>query len=94
MPLINCQINLVLTWSARYFIIDAPLDGQEPTLRITDTNCYAPVVTSSTEDNAKLLQQFKSSLKGTINWSKYQLKITVQKQNLYLDFLLILAFKE
>ena len=23
-PLINCKINLILTWSANYFILDAP----------------------------------------------------------------------
>ena len=31
MALINCEINLILTWSERCFIIDAPIAGQEPT---------------------------------------------------------------
>ena len=31
MPLINYDINLIITWSARCFIIDAPVAGQEPT---------------------------------------------------------------
>ena len=39
-PLINCEINLILAWSARCFIIDAPIDGQEPTFTITDTKLY------------------------------------------------------
>ena len=55
MPLINCEINLVLTWSAKCFIIDDPIAGQEPTFTITDTKLYVPVVTLSTQDNAKLL---------------------------------------
>ena len=55
MPLINCEINLILTWSNRCFIIDNPLAGQEPTFTITDTKLYASVVTLSTQDNAKLL---------------------------------------
>ena len=35
MPLIICEIILNLTWSARYFIIDAPTAGQELTFTIT-----------------------------------------------------------
>ena len=36
-PLINCEINLILTWSANCFIIDAPIDNQVPTFAIADT---------------------------------------------------------
>ena len=32
---------------------------------------FVPVVTLSTQDNSKLLQQLKSSFKRTINWNKY-----------------------
>ena len=39
---------------------------------ITDTKLYVSVVTLSTQDNAKLLQQIKSGFKRTINWNKYQ----------------------
>ena len=63
MPIINCEINLILTWSNRWFIIDNPIAGQEPTFTITDTKLYVPVVTSLTQDNAKDLQQLKSGLK-------------------------------
>ena len=55
MPLINCEINLILTWSARFFIIAASIHDQEPTFIITDTKLYVPVVTLSIQDNAKLL---------------------------------------
>ena len=67
MPLINCEINLILTWSARCFIIDNPIANQEPTFTIIDTKLYVPVVALSTQYNAKLLEQFKSGFKRTIN---------------------------
>ena len=69
MPLIDCEINLILTWLANC-VITSPTGTGEFT--ITDTKLYALVVTLSTEDNAKLLQEFKSRFKRTINWNKYQ----------------------
>ena len=48
---------------------------------ITNTKLYVPVVNLSPQDNAKLLQQFKSGFKRTINWSKYQSKVTPQEKN-------------
>ena len=39
---------------------------------MTSAKLYVPVVTLSTQDNAKLLQQLKSGFKRTINWDKYQ----------------------
>ena len=41
-PLINCEINLILTWSDRCFTRDGPIDNQEPTFTITDTTLYVP----------------------------------------------------
>ena len=76
--LINCEINLILTWSDRCFIIDNPIDDQVPTFTITDTKLYIPVVTLSTQDNAKLLEQLKSGFKRTFNWNKYKPKVTVE----------------
>ena len=52
---------------------------------ITDTKPYVLVVTLSIQDNAKLLQQLESGFKGTINWNKYQSKVTIQLQNPYLN---------
>ena len=45
MPLINCEINLILTWSMNCFIVDKSLNNQAPTFTITDTKLYVPVVT-------------------------------------------------
>ena len=88
MPLINCEINLVLTSSADCFLIDAPVNSQIPTFTITDTKLYVTVVTVSTQDNAELLEQLKSNFKRTINWNKYQSKVTVKERNRYLDYLI------
>ena len=79
MSLINCEINLILTCSKNCFIIDAPVKNQLPTSTITDTKLYVPVVNLSTQDNAKLLEQLKSGFKRTINWNKYESKVTVHK---------------
>ena len=57
-PLINCEVNLILTWSADCVIIYNDVINQVPTFAITETNLYVPVVTLSTQDNAKLLTQF------------------------------------
>ena len=59
MPLINCEIKLILTWSANCFITDVPVENQVPTITITDTKIYVPVVTLSTQDNAKLLIEIR-----------------------------------
>ena len=45
MTLIKHEINLILNWSARYFIIDDSIANQEPTFTKTDTKLYVPVVT-------------------------------------------------
>ena len=51
MPLINCEINLILTWSANCVITD--VDDQGSTLKVDDTNLYIPVVTLSTQDKMR-----------------------------------------
>ena len=48
MPLINCEINFL---------------SRCRKIAIADTKLYVPVVTLSTQDNAKLLEQFKSGFK-------------------------------
>ena len=57
MPLINCKIELILTWPANCVIIYIDVANQNPTF--TETNHYIPVVTLSTQDNTKLLPQLK-----------------------------------
>ena len=64
MPLINCEVNLILTWSSTCVITDSTGARR---FAITDTKHYVPVVSLSTQDNTKLLQQLKSGFKRTIN---------------------------
>ena len=70
-PLINCEVGLILTWSANCVIIYTNVANQVPTFEITETNLYVPVATLSTQDNAKLLPQLKSGFKKTISWNAY-----------------------
>ena len=81
MPLINCEVELILDWSANCVIIYTNVNNQVPTFTITETNLYVPVVTSSTQDNAKLLPQLKPGFKRTIIWNKYPAKPELLAQN-------------
>ena len=67
MSLINCEITLDLNWSENCVIVATNVKAQSITVSITDTKHYVPVVTLSTQDNAKLLEKLKSGFKRTIN---------------------------
>ena len=69
MPLINCEVNLILTWSTNCALIYTNVANQIPTFTITEANLYVLVITLSTPDNAKLLPQLKSGFKRTVNWN-------------------------
>ena len=53
MPLINCEVELILAWSTGCVITYTDVADQVPTLTITETNLYVPVVNLSTQDNAQ-----------------------------------------
>ena len=61
-----------MTWSTNCAIVSTVVADQGATFSITDTKIHVPVVTLSTQGNAKLLEQLKSGFKRTISWSKYQ----------------------
>ena len=90
MSLINCEVNLILTWSPTCVI--SSVTG-ETKFKITETKLFVPVVTLSIQDNAKLLQQIKSGFKRTINWNKYQSSIKTYAQNRYLNYLISPSFQ-
>ena len=54
MPLINCEVNLIFTWSSTCVVTNSTGAG---TFDITDTRLYVPVVILSTRENTKLLKQ-------------------------------------
>ena len=81
MPLINCEVNLILTWSSTCVLIATNIQNQAATFAITDTKLYVPVVTLSTQNNTKFLQQLNSGFKRVINWNKYSSKPELLAQN-------------
>ena len=84
MPLINCEVNLILTWSSTCVITNSNGAG---TFAINDTKLYVPVVTLSTQEYTKFLQQLKSGFKRVINWNKYLSKPELLTQNPNLNHL-------
>ena len=93
MPLINYKVELTLGWSENYVIINTNVASQVPTFTITEANLYVPVVTLSTQDNAKLLPQLKSGFKRTISWNKYLSKPELLPQNPNLTHLIEPSFQ-
>ena len=89
MPLISCEVNLILTWSSACVITDSNGAG---TFAITDTKLCVPVVALSTQENTKLLQQLKSGFKRVINWNKYLSKPELIRRNLNLNHLVEPSF--
>ena len=93
MPLINCEIELILDWSANCVIISTNNANQVPTFTITETNLYVPVVTLSTQDNSKLLPQLKPCFKRRIHWNKYLAKPELLAQDPNLNHLVGPSFQ-
>ena len=91
-PLINYEVELILTWSKNCVFADLTVrasQGDNPAIiaplglefQITDTKLYVRVVTLSKENDTKRLEQLKSGFKKTITWNKYRSQMTVQPQN-------------
>ena len=93
MPLINCEVNLILTWSSTCVSIATGIQNQAVTFAITDTKLYVPVVTLSTQENTKFFQQLKSGFKRVINWNKYLSKPELLAQNPNLNHLVEPSFQ-
>ena len=93
MPLINCEVELILDWSENCVVISTNVGNQVPTFTTTETNLYVPVVTLSTKDYAKLLPQLKPGFKRTISWNKYLAKTELLAQNANLNHLIQPSFQ-
>ena len=93
MPSINCEVNLILTWSSTCVLIATNIPNQKATFAITDTKLYVPLVTLSTQENTKFLQQLKSGFKRVINWNKYLSKPELLAQNPNLNHLIEPSFQ-
>ena len=71
-PLINCETELILTWSKNCVLADMSVNAvlnppivppSGTTFKIKDTKLYVPVVTLSKENDTKLLEQLKPGFK-------------------------------
>ena len=62
--------------------------NQGATFSTSDTKLYDPVLTVSTQDNAKLLEQLKPCFKITINWNTL-----TERPKQYLDYLIDHSYK-
>ena len=78
MPLLNCKVKLILTWSSTCVITNSTCTGA---FEITDTTIICPVATLSTQNNSSLLQQINSGFKRVINWNKNLSKPELLAQN-------------
>ena len=75
MPLVNCKIDLELTWHKDCMIFSAnAATGQVVSFMTTNTKLYVPVVTLSTKDNTNLTKQLNEGFKRTIYWNQYMSK--------------------
>ena len=93
MPLINCEINLILTWPTNCFIVSTNIANQNATFEITDTKLYVPVETLSTQDSSKLLQQLNLGFKRVISWNNYLSKAELLRRNPNLNNLVESSFQ-
>ena len=86
------MLNLIplFTWYDKCVLSN---DARATIFEITDTKIYVLVVTLSTQDNAKLLQQLKSEFKEQLNSSKYQSKVIIQAPIRYLNYLIDPSFR-
>ena len=89
MPLINCEVSLILTWPSTCVITDS---NGTATFAIANTKLYVPIVTLSIQENTKFFQQLKSGFKRVINWNKYLSKPELLAQNPNLNHLVEPSF--
>ena len=100
MPLINCEVSLILTWSENCVIAsrtyreavagDTPIaeinNPANSAFKIKDTKLYVPVVTLSAQDDNKFLEELKSGFKRIIRWNKYRSEMCNQDETDNLNY--------
>ena len=103
-PLINCEITLVLSWYKECVLVGRAHRGppaaapafitspENAKFEITDCKLHVPIVTLSTENDNKLLEQLKSGFKRSIKWNKYMSQMSNQNKNNNLNYLIDPAF--
>ena len=71
MLLINCKINLNLTWKKECVL---STDARNAVFNINDTKLYVPIVTLSKEDNKDFIEQQNKGFQRSIYWNEYKTK--------------------
>ena len=102
-PLINCEVELILTWFKNCVLIDKSTreanyganpvvyeidNPEDATFKITDIKLFVSVVTLSKENDIKLLEKLKTGFKRTNKWNKYRSQMSIQPQNNNLNYLI------
>ena len=97
-PLINCEITLILSWYKEFVLVGRAFRGPPATaanpfnsptsakFEITDCKLYVLVVTLSAENDNKLLEQLKSGLRRSIKCHKYMSQMSNQNKNNNLNY--------
>ena len=57
-----------------------PTQTTEATFQLNSTRLYMPVLTLSTNDDIRCLENIKQGLKGKISWNRYRPEITTTKK--------------
>ena len=103
-PLVNCEITLILSWYEKSVLVGKALRNapdpqpnppiasiESPTsakFEITYCKLYVPVVTLSDEHDNKLIEQLKSGFRITIKWNRYMSQMSNQNKNNNLNYLI------
>ena len=87
LPLINCEIELNLSWTKDCVLIQHHNNVKGINFMITSTKLYVPIATLPINDNIKFLENIKQGFKKTISWNKYRSEITTQTKKNNLDYL-------
>ena len=91
--MINCEIELDLSWTKDCVLIEQNNNITGVHSVITSTTPYVPVVTLSINDNIKFLENIKQGFKRTVSWNKYRSEIVTQPKNNNLDYLIDPTFR-
>ena len=99
--LINCEVELILTWFKNCVITDkltreadyganprvSEINNPENVIfQITDTKLNVTVVTLSKVHDKTLSEQLKSGFKRTIKWNRYRSQMSIQPQDNNLNY--------
>ena len=93
MPLINCEVNLILNWSANCLIVYTNVANRGATFEINETHIYVSVVTLSTQDNAKVLSQLKSRFNKYLSKPELLRRKFIEPSFQGVSIIFVLAFK-